>query len=475
MELNPKKKEKFLKTKIIATMGPSTKEIKTLAKMIQNGMKVARLNFSHGRYEEHLEMIQKLRKVSEFEDQPITILQDLSGPKIRLSELPEPVQLKRNEIIKLAIDIKEDAHLHTDFKDLILLIKPNDTIMIDDGYIELKVLNKSKNYVRCRVVVPGIAKSRRGINLPDISIFIPVFTAKDKKDLTFGLKHKVDMVAMSFVDSPSNINPIREMTASDPRNIPVIAKIERSMALRNIEGIIDEFDGIMIARGDLGVEVPPERVPLIQKELIKKANLKNKLTITATQMLESMIKNPRPTRAEASDISNAILDGSDAVMLSGETAIGKYPVKAVSMMRRIALATENSSHYNFSFQQQKKKVGPTEAIVRSAVNIARDLKAKYILVFSFTGNTAMKISKYRPLCPVFAFTSQKCIVEKMTPMWGIFPFLVKFTPQTDKMIIEGEELIKKKGLIKSGDLVVIVSGQTPMRGATNMLKLTRIP
>jgi pyruvate kinase len=470
-----RKKNKFVKTKIIATIGPSSTSEKVLLRMVKAGMSVVRLNFSHGTHDLHREVIKKIRKISEGEDIPVAILQDLSGPKIRLGQLPEPVELKKNQLIKLSIVQTQETPLYTDFKPLVDIVKKNETILVDDGNIELLVKDVQPSYVMCRVKVPGIAKSRKGINLPESDITIPVFTGKDRSDLEFGLEQGVDLVAMSFVESSRDIIPIKEMMEKFSREVPLIAKIERPIALTNIEGIMEVFDGIMVARGDLGVEVPPEEVPVIQKKLIHLANIKNKLVITATQMLESMIDNPRPTRAEASDVSNAILDGSDAVMLSGETAVGRYPVKTVEMMRRIAQTTESSQLYQYSNEQKKDNFNHTEAIARSAAEIAKDLKAKYIFVYSFSGNTALRLSKYRPHCPVFAFTSQKDVLIKMAAYWGIFPYFIPLSPNTDEMIRKGEELLKNKKLVKPGDLVITVSGRSPMKGATNMLKISKFP
>jgi pyruvate kinase len=444
--------------------------------MIKSGMSVARLNFSHGSYGHHLEVIERIRKLSEGEDTPVVLLQDLSGPKIRLGILPEPVPLQRNQVIKLSVETVEndpDAHLYTDFTQLPQVVKKGETLLVNDGYIELKAVEVRESHVLCKVTVPGIATSRKGINLPESTISIPVFTGKDEKDLEFGLSQGVDMVAMSFVDSPANIVPIRTVMQKYSRQVPVIAKIERPVALKHIDGIMDAFDGIMIARGDLGVEVPLEEVPVIQKRLINMANVKNKLVITATQMLESMIENPRPTRAEASDVSNAILDGSDAVMLSGETAVGRYPVKAVEMMQRIVRTTEKCDIYKCSLDLCKETFDHTEAIVRSAARIADDLGAKFIMVFSFSGDTALKLSKYRSHCPVFAFSSQRDSVTRMASYWGIFPHLIPFTRNTDEMILYGEKVLATKKLAKQGDLVITVSGRAPMKGATNMLKISR--
>jgi pyruvate kinase len=471
----PKRKNKFVKTKIVATIGPSSSNEKILLEMIKAGMSVARLNFSHGNYDDHAKVIEKIRKISAHEDTPVAILQDLCGPKIRLGELPEPILLKKNQVIKLSMGKDPETPFYTDFTQLVDLVKKNETILVNDGYIELKVADLGPAYLLCKVKVPGLVTSRKGINLPDSDEPIEVFTGKDRRDLEFGLEQGIDLVAMSFVDSPLNMIPIKETMEKFSLEVPVIAKIERPVALTHINGIMDAFDGIMVARGDLGVEVPAEEVPVIQKELIRLANKKNKLVITATQMLESMIQNPRPTRAEASDVSNAILDGSDAVMLSGETAVGQYPVQSVRMMRRIAQATEGSKLYRYSLEQPKESFNHTEAIARSAVQIAKDLDAKCIFVFSVSGNTALRLSKYRPPCPVFAFSSQKNVVVKMTAYWGISPHVVPLTTNTDEMIQKGEEVLYHKKQLKPGDLVITVSGKAPLKGATNMLKISSWP
>ena len=467
---------KYLKTKIVATIGPASSNEKTLRRMIKNGVSIARLNFSHGSHDDHRRVIETLRKISENQNTPIAILQDLSGPKIRLAKLKEPVTLKKNKLVTLSVNPSLDAELYTDFKELPQLVNANDTILLDDGYIELRAHEIRKDAVKCRVIVPGIAKSRKGINLPDASVSIPVFTAKDREDLAFGLEQGVDMVAMSFVENAGDITPIREMVnrLSPNREVPVIAKIERPSALQNIEKIIDTFDGIMIARGDLGVEVAPEEVPVIQKKIIRMTNFENKLVITATQMLESMMSNPRPTRAEASDVSNAILDGTDAVMLSGETAAGKYPVQAVEMMKRIALTTENSNLYPYFIDRKKEHFSLTEAIVKNASELAEDLQAKVIMVYTHSGKTALLLSQYRPRCPILAFTPHRDTVNRMAAYWGVSPHYIEFVASTDEMIHRGEEHAKTKGLIKPGDHVVTAAGVTLMKGATNMLRVSVI-
>ena len=464
-----------IQTKIVATIGPASLNEDVLARMIESGMSVARLNFSHGDYPTHEKVINMVRKVAAEEGKPVAILQDLSGPKIRLIEMDEPLQVKRDQTIRLGVHESVEADIYTAFEALVEVVHAGDTILIDDGYIELRVESVEERILICKVMTEGLIKSRKGINLPDLSVSIPVFTEKDKKDLQFGLAHDVDLVAMSFVDDGSNIEPIRDMMRKAGKKIPVIAKVERPRALSNIDGIISAFDGIMIARGDLGVEVAPERVPLIQKELIQRANRENKLVITATQMLESMIENPRPTRAEASDVSNAILDGSDAVMLSGETAVGKYPARAVDMMSRIACRTEKSELYRRRWLERKAgQNNPTESIVKSAAQISSTLGARYILVFSFSGVTALLLSKFRPCCPIIAFTPNEEVVRRMAAYWGVIPQRMDFTTHTDEMILRGEELLEARGLVDDGDLVVTVAGVTPMRGATNMLRISEI-
>ncbi len=464
----------YLKTKIVATIGPSSSDEKILSRMVRNGMSVARLNFSHGSHEDHAQTIRLLRKVTSEEDQPVTILQDLCGPKIRLCKMDEPVVLKRGKLVKLSVNHDLEAELYTDFKDIPKLVKPDNAILLDDGYIELTVVETAEDYVICRVKVPGTAKSRKGINLPDVTTSIPVFTEKDRKDFIFGLSQNVDMAALSFVERPEDIEPLREIMKKKGRIIPIIAKIERPVALNNIEGIIREFDGIMIARGDLGVELPLEEVPIFQKKLIQLADQKNKYIITATQMLESMTGNPRPTRAEASDVSNAILDGTDAVMLSGETAAGQYPVKAVNVMKRIALITENSKLYNYCLERDKGKYSASESIVKSAAEIAGDLKAKYIMVYTISGRTALLLSRYRPQCPILAFTPSIDVVQRMAAYWGVSAHYIEPTKDTDEMILRGENHMKQEHGLKSGDLVVTVAGMTRMKGATNMLRVSKI-
>ncbi|MCK5004595.1 MAG: pyruvate kinase [Candidatus Aminicenantes bacterium] len=468
-----KTQDKMKFTKIICTVGPSSESVEVLEKMLKGGMSVARLNFSHGDHSTHKRSIKNIRTASKNTGIPTAILADLSGPKIRVGELSEPVELKKNKVVSLGTR-KGEGTIYTDFTMLPEIVKKGDPILIDDGNIELKVTEVKSSSVDCKVVTPGVVKSKKGINLPSSGLSIPVFTKKDREDLKFSIGEGVDLIAMSFVDSPENIVPVRKMLKTYSADIPVIAKIERPQALDNIIEIVDAFDGIMIARGDLGVEVLPEKVPIIQKELILLANRENKLVITATQMLESMISSPRPTRAEASDVSNAILDGSDCVMLSGETAVGKYPVKAVNIMERIAGTTEGSSLYPYAIEKDDYELQHTEAIAKGAAEMAFDMDVKALMVFSWSGSTALLLSKYRPPCPVFAFTPDPGIRNRMAAYWGVSPRLIKFTSKTDDMIIKGEQELKADGYLKKGDTLLVVAGETPMKGATNMLKFLKV-
>jgi len=461
------------KTKIVATLGPASSDQKTLRELIRNGMTVARLNMSHGSREEHRRTIEEVRRVAARLQIPVAILQDLSGPKIRIGNLPEPVSLVQGQAVRLGVE-PEKHPLFTEFKPILKAVRPGERILIDDGLIELEAIRIEPDHILCRVVAPGTVHSRKGVNLPDQTLDIPVFTPRDREDLFFGISQDVDFVAMSFVNSPGNIRPVRRILKEQNKEIPIIAKIERPMALTRIDEILDAFDGIMIARGDLGVEVAPEQIPIIQKELIRKANHQGKLVITATQMLDSMIQHPRPTRAEASDVSNAILDGSDLIMLSGETSVGKHPVKSVTMMHQISLTTETSRLYPYHLDIPKTVISPTEAIVKGAAEISADLKARCILVYTQSGKTALLLSKYRPACPIFGFTPDPRTQLKLAAYWGINPCRIDFTLDTDRMLKAGESYLKKKRWVSPGDLIVSIAGVTRMVGATNMLRITRV-
>ncbi|MBU2644911.1 pyruvate kinase [bacterium] len=467
------------KTKIIATIGPASNSRTTLKQMISAGMNVARLNFSHGTYAQHLEVIQTIRRLSEEMNKPISILLDLQGPKIRTGTLKnqKPVMLKSKSVFK--ITSKEvpgtDQIVSTTYTNLPKDVKPGDTLLIDDGLIELKVISKTRDTVTCKVIVGGELKEHKGINLPGVHISAPSLTEKDIKDLDYGIKIEVDYFALSFVRSAADLFQIKRIIKKQKSTIPVIAKIEKPEAVNNIDEIIEAADGIMVARGDLGVELRPELVPNIQKMIITKSMKANKLVITATQMLETMCTHSIPTRAEASDVANAIFDGTDAVMLSGETASGKYPVKTVQMMTRIATQAENSPfmRYNIQYEKDERNL-VVHAVSQSAVNIHREVSAKAIFAFSVSGKTSKLISKQRPSSPIYAFSPSQSIYNRMSLVWGVQPILIKPITDAVKLILEGERAAIANRYVKKNDLVIIVTGLALTKGSTNLIKLHTI-
>lgn len=464
------------KTKIIATIGPSSNNREILKKMVESGMNVARLNFSHGKREEHGEVINLIRSISRELNKPVAILLDLQGPKIRTGKLKngEPVLLKKNHTIKITTkNILGDADIiSTTYAHLIKDVKKGERILLDDGLIELKVSSKIKDTISCKIINGGILKENKGINLPGVKVSAPSLTEKDKKDLNFGVKSGVDYFALSFVRSENDLKLIKSILDKQGSDIPVIAKIEKPEAVENIDKILNIADGIMVARGDLGVELKPEQVPTIQKQIILKAGKANRVVITATQMLETMCINPIPTRAEASDVANAILDGTDAIMLSGETASGKYPVKAVQMMTRIAKEAESSPFMKYNLQYERDNVDiVTHAIAQSSVNILHEVEATAITSFSVSGKTSKLISKQRPTKPVYAFTPSKTIYNRMSLIWGVTPLLVPKIMETKRLIDASENLLLDKEMIKKNDIMIIVIGLALTEGSTNMIKI----
>ncbi len=466
------------KTKLVCTIGPASSSPKVLKSLIKEGLDVARINFSHGNYEEYKKIIQNIRKLSIELEKPVAILQDLRGPKLRVGKIKGgSILLRKGE--KLVITTKdiegENGIIPSDYKLLPRFVKKGETILMDDGNLELKVTEVKKEEIITKVVVGGVLKSNKGINLPNTKLNIPALTEKDKRDVEFGVENEVDYIALSFVQKAQDIKDLKRILKTKKAEIPIIAKIEKPDAIKNLEEIIDEADGVMVARGDLGVEMKEEMVPILQKEIIKRASKKGKIVITATQMLESMIEKPRPTRAEATDVSNAILDMTDAVMLSGETAVGKYPVKAVKIIKNIACITETSPYFNPEIELEvkpSKVVG--DAIVKAAVDIAEKLKAKLIVVFSWSGSTALMLSKHKPSVPIVAFSPEEKVINRMALYWGVMPFYLEYRPNTDILLAEGETILLDKGIIKRGDLIIMVGGVTPIKGATNMLRAIRI-
>ena len=451
--------------KIIATIGPVSQEEKVLSDLLLAGANVFRLNFSHGSHASHLPLIKRIRSLEKSSGKPIGILQDLQGPKIRIGELnQEEIQLEPGQIIKLTSEpITKADEITIDFPELSKYVRPKKKILIDDGKIELSVNKIKGNQVETTVVTGGILKSNKGINLPGTCLDIPSFTPKDEEDLVFGLKHNVDAVAISFVQRASDITLVKEKIrklAPEKTDTLIIAKMERPEALNNLDEIIDVADGVMVARGDLGVEMPPESVPIAQKRIIEAANKNGKIVITATQMLDSMIHNPRPTRAEATDVANAIFDGTDAVMLSGETAIGKFPKKSVEMMNSIIKESEENLKSWGRWQGTSYAAAGDDAaaITQAAKELAHDLYVAAIAVFTQTGRTARLMSKTLPRVPILGFTPNQRTFRRMTLYWGVFPLMVPFANTMEEMLAHVDAAMIESTPIKPGQQVVVISG-----------------
>ena len=467
------------KTKIVATLGPASNTREVIADLIQAGMNVVRLNFSHGEYESHAKVIQTVRSLSRTMNRHIGIILDLQGPKIRTGKLKNggPVYLKTGSKIKVTtrrIEGDQDI-ISATYEYLPHDVKKGDSILLDDGLLELRVRYKRKSTITCDVINGGWLKENKGINLPGVAVSAPSLTAKDIRDMNFGIKMGVDYFALSFVRIADDVKAIKERIRKQGADTPVIAKIEKPEAVDNLDEILEIADGIMVARGDLGVELKPEQVPTIQKTIIRAAIKACKPVITATQMLETMSTNPIPTRAEASDVANAIYDGTDAVMLSGETASGKYPVETVSMMSRIAAKTERSPFMAYHLNHPKGSLDPiTRAVTQSAVKIVHELDATGILAFSVSGSTARHISNNRPCKSVFAFSPDLKTCNRLTLVWGITPLYLPNITKVKRLIEASERTLANKELIKKDDLIVMVIGLGFKTGSTNMIKIHRI-
>jgi len=455
-------------TKIVATIGPASQDEAVLRQLILAGMNVARLNFSHGSYEYHAALFNKIRKLSTELNRPISILQDLQGPKIRTGNLKEgSVQLNPGQIFFLTTEPVpgDETQVSFDFPALLKSVRPGSKILLDDGNLELAVLNVNQIFVETKVVIGGILKPHKGINLPGLPLDIPGFTEKDEQDLAFGIELGIDVVAISFVRSAGDIQLVRQaiLKYCPEKNVrpPIIAKLERPEALENLEEIILAADGVMVARGDLGVEMPPEAVPIAQKRIISMANHYGRIVITATQMLDSMIQNPRPTRAEASDVANAIFDGTDAVMLSGETAAGKYPIQSVRMMNAIACQVEphilDWGHHQELILAENEQVD-TLFITRAARELAHDRNVAAIAVFTKSGKTALMVSKIRPAVPIMAFTTELKTFQRLGIYWGVRPHLVPQSDTLESMIQIVDEVILSESPLNPGQQVVLICG-----------------
>src|SRR5215207_136703 len=456
------------KAKIVATIGPACQSEATLEKLVRAGMNVARMNFSHGTHDQHAERIACIRKVTQTLGVSVGILQDLQGPKIRVGELAEPIQLSEGEVVTLYAvggtpTVNGAKKIPVDFRQLFDSVQTSDRLLLDDGRLALEVVSvKDRNTLSAKVVVGGLLSSHKGINLPGVRLRIAGFTEKDEADLAFGISQEVDAVAISFVRTAEDVKKVRYAMErfSNGKRLPLlIAKLEKPEALENLDAILELVDGVMVARGDLGVELPPERVPVQQKLIIRTANLRAKLVITATQMLESMITNPLPTRAEASDVANAVFDGTDAVMLSAETAVGKYPVDAVQMMDRIVREAE--THYlEWGLEQHVSGFEHSDAasMARAAQALANDENVTAVACFTTQGQTAWLMSKIRPRVPILGFTPNADTSRRLAFMWGVRPQLVPFANSLDEMLNHVDTALMNSQVVRPGDQVVMVCG-----------------
>lgn len=475
------------RTKIVCTLGPASSDRDTIRKLIEAGMDVARLNFSHGSHEEHRRRIEIVREEARKLGRDVAILQDLQGPKIRIGEVVDKGILihEGQRLILTSNPHRADgqSRIFVNYPTLAQDVELEGRILLDDGLLELKIVGVEGEEVITEVVVGGPLRSRKGVNLPHLRNSTPSLTEKDLLDLEFGLRMEVDLIALSFVRSETDVADLMRRVRDSGKEVRVIAKIEKPEAVVKIDQILAQADGIMVARGDLGIEMPLAEVPAVQKRIIRKCLAAAKPVITATQMLESMIDNPRPTRAEASDVANAVLDGSDALMLSGETAIGKYPVRVVQVMDEIIRQAErfrreireHSAHWLSIFQAGDAAELVTEAIGYTACQLAEQVGAVAIACLTATGSTARMIARHRPPIPVYAFTDNARIVPQLSLLWGTRAFAIPFQRDTDQGVHLVHRILKEQGLVKRGDLVVITAGMPlPAKGRTNMVHASRI-
>ncbi len=465
-------------TKIVVTIGPATSSPERIEKLIRAGVDVVRLNFSHGSREDHARVMRMVRETAARLGRHVAVLQDLQGPRIRTGPLAgdRPLELKQGAELVIAYQpiAGVEGRISSTYPDIYRFLAPGNRALLNDGRLEAEVLAVEGRDIRCRVVKGGPLGANQGINLPGVSLDIPAFTEKDREDLETGLEMGVDWVAMSFVRSGEDAEPLREMMGRLNARAPIIAKVERATALHNLEGVLDAFDGVMVARGDMGVELPLEEVPVWQKAIIGRAREKGKVSIVATQMLESMINEPRPTRAEVSDVANAVWEGADAVMLSGETAVGAFPVEATAMMSRIIDKT-----LEVDATQEGGAGGgggdESQAVARAACSLAEGLNAKAIAVLTLSGVTAHRVSGCRPAVPILALTGEEHIARRLKMWWGVVPVLADLPQVTVDSYGVIEQALLAKGLVERGDTVVAV-GSSPLaaRVPTNFLKVLRV-
>jgi pyruvate kinase len=463
------------RTKIIATIGPASSSPAIIARLIRAGMDAARVNFSHGERSDHLNRIGLIRRQAARAGKHVAVIQDLQGPKLRVGAMDgDEVTLRRGDVVLLTTKkiVGTSSVISVNYPRLGKDLKVGDRILLDDGKLELRVVQKKSNGLRCKIVRGGVLKSRKGVNLPGARLSLPSLSAKDKDDLRFGIEQGVNYVALSFVRTAADIENTRRFIHKAGADIPIIAKIEKPEAIHNLAEIVQAADGVMVARGDLGVEMSPEQVPLLQKRIIHLCNQVEKPVITATQMLESMIENLQPTRAEASDVANAILDGTDCVMLSGETAVGKYPVQAVEVMARIAAQAETSLA---PVPPDRHISGLAESVAHAACRAAEEQKVRAIVTFTQSGSTALLVSKHRPRMSIIAATPHEHVGRKLSLYWGVTPVIVKTGRTTDDMIAAVEAAMLRQRLVKPRDLIVITAGvPIGVAGSTNLMKIHRV-
>lgn len=464
------------KTKIVCTIGPASEEVGVIKGLLKSGMNVARLNFSHGTHEEHGRRIKNIKRASRETKIPIALMLDTKGPEIRIGLLENgSIKLFQGDRVTLTTQetIGNKERIYVNYAGLPGDVSPEDRLLLDDGLISLRVLEVKGQEVLCVVENGGELSDRKKLNLPGVQVNLPGLTERDLADLAFGVRAGIDYVAASFIRSAGDVLAIRKVLEDLGSEADIIAKIENRQGVSNLEEIINVSDGIMVARGDLGVEIPAEEVPLVQKYLINKCNLAGKPVITATQMLDSMMRNPRPTRAEASDVANAILDGSDAIMLSGETASGKYPVDAVKTMAAIARRTEESLDYPELMKKRAASAGSTttEAISYATCTTALNLEASAIITATKSGSTARMVAKYRPHAPIVAVTPNQPVYRKLLLVWGVYPLFAEESHTTDTLIEKSVNTALQAGFIKNGDLIVITAGvPVGIPGSTNLIK-----
>ena len=472
-----KKKER--KTKIVCTIGPASESVEALEVLIKSGMDVARLNFSHGTHEEHFRKIKTIRKIADRLAIPVAILQDLSGPKIRVGRIKEGgVELKSGGRFFLTSRriVGDERGASVTYLSLPRDVKPKDTILLADGTIELQVLKSDKRDIHCRIVVGGQLTSHKGINFPTGTIRAASFTRKDREDLLFGIRNKVDLISLSYVRDGGDIEKVKKFLKREGVFLPLIAKIERKEALENIDEILYASDGIMVARGDLGVETPIEQIPTVQKRLIRKANELGKPVITATQMLRSMVDHTQPTRAEVTDVVNAIYDGTDAVMLSEETASGQFPVEAAQMMAKIAQSAEEEFPFGqFLRRDIEEETDLPQAISHAASLLAEEVKAAAIVTPTESGSTSQWVSRLRPRQPILALSRHLSTIKRLNLCWGVYPVLVPDWKDTDDMLERAKRIPKELGLAKEGDRIIIIAGvPISIPGTTNLIKVETV-